>query len=546
MTANATSLPNAQPYTGTNQIIVGNGNMLTITHVGNTTLTGLRKSLHLNEVLCVPAIRKNLLSIRRFCCDNDCFFELDANGFRVKDNKTETVLLTGCSSDGLYHIQTAPHIARQIAYYGQRTTQEVWHARLGHPSHSVLTTLLNKYHLPLDGRVYISRNVTFDETTFPYRQPQIAPDAQPTSDAHSDLGPNSFSHRISTSTGPPQSDPIPLASPQINPSPSPAHNDPIRSPYAPADPVPSSPSQNSLPSPLVSLPSSHPTNLAISPLPTLLPTDLTSIPDTANPSPPPTPPSSPIPHTTTSSPASTPPSSPLDPSLFPNSPDTPNHPQHFKSLKSIVPFGPVTKPLYSPTHPHPLPHGLSATCSDPTSIEPTSFTQASKYSHWQDAMNDEYDALMKNQTWSVVPATSRMNVVGCKWVFKVKRKADGSLDRYKARLVAKGFNQQEGFDYEETFSPVVKPATIRTILSLALSYHWSLQQLDVRNAFLNGYLQEEVYMKQPPGFHDPSRPQAVCRLHKALYGLKQAPRAWFQRLSTFLLAQGFVHSHSDA
>ncbi|KAI5341806.1 hypothetical protein L3X38_009681 [Prunus dulcis] len=169
---------------------------------------------------------------------------------------------------------------------------------------------------PILGRVYISKNVTFDETTFPYRQPQITPDAQPTSDAHSDLGPNSFSHRISTSTGPPQSDPIPRASPQINPSPSPAHNDPIRSPYAPADPLPSSPSQNSLPSPLVSLPSSHPTNPAISPLPTLLPTDSTSIPNTANPSPPPTPPSSPIPHITTSSPASTPPSSPLDPSFF--------------------------------------------------------------------------------------------------------------------------------------------------------------------------------------------------------------------------------------
>ncbi|CAL9000527.1 unnamed protein product [Prunus brigantina] len=139
-----------------------------------------------------------------------------------------------------------------------------------------------------------------------------------------------------------------------------------------------------------------------------------------------------------------------------------------------------------------------------------------------------------------------MNIVGCKWVFKVKQKADGSIDRYKTRLVAKGFNQQEGFDYEETFSPVVKPATIHTILSLAMSYNWSLQQLDVRNAFLNGYLQEEVYMKQPPGFHDSSRPQDVCRLHKALYGLKQAPRAWFQRLSAFLLAQGFVHSHSDA
>ncbi|CAL8136443.1 unnamed protein product [Prunus armeniaca] len=125
-----------------------------------------------------------------------------------------------------------------------------------------------------------------------------------------------------------------------------------------------------------------------------------------------------------------------------------------------------------------------------------------------------------------------MNIVGCKWVFKFKRKADGSIDRYKARLVAKGFNQQEGFDYKETFSPVVKPATIHTVLSLAMSYNWSLQQLDVRNAILNGYLQEEVYMKQPPGFHDSSRPQDVCQLNKALYGLKQAPRAWFQRLSS--------------
>ncbi|CAL8133674.1 unnamed protein product [Prunus armeniaca] len=103
-------------------------------------------------------------------------------------------------------------------------------------------------------------------------------------------------------------------------------------------------------------------------------------------------------------------------------------------------------------------------------------------------MKDEYDALLRNQTWSLVPTTSRMNIVGCKWVFKVKRKADGSIDRYKARLVAKGFNQQEGFDYEETFSPVVKPATIRTILSLAMSYNWSLQQLDVRECLLEWVL----------------------------------------------------------
>ncbi|CAL9020311.1 unnamed protein product, partial [Prunus brigantina] len=156
MTANTASLPPAQPYTGTDTIIVGNGNQLAITHIGNTKLTGLDKSLNLNEVLCVPAIRKNLISVCHFCRDNDCFFELDANGFNVKDIKTGTVLLTGNSSDGLYHIQAAPHVAHQFAFYGERTTQDAWHARLGHPSHSVFTTLF--YHLPIDGTIISNKN----------------------------------------------------------------------------------------------------------------------------------------------------------------------------------------------------------------------------------------------------------------------------------------------------------------------------------------------------------------------------------------------------
>jgi hypothetical protein len=117
-------------------------------------------------------------------------------------------------------------------------------------------------------------------------------------------------------------------------------------------------------------------------------------------------------------------------------------------------------------------------------------------------MQEEHAALHRNHTWSLVLATSSMNVVGCRWVFKIKRQADGSIEHYKARLVAKGYNQKEGLDYDETFSPVVKPSTIRTILALAISRNWPLKQLDVRNAFLNGFLQEEVYMKQPPSFSD--------------------------------------------
>ena len=139
-----------------------------------------------------------------------------------------------------------------------------------------------------------------------------------------------------------------------------------------------------------------------------------------------------------------------------------------------------------------------------------------------------------------------MNIVGSRWVFKTKLKSDGSIERFKARLVAKGYNQLEGLDFHETFSPVVKSTTIRLVLSLATTKGWPLRQLDVKNAFLHGHLKEVVYMEQPPGFSDSSCPTHVCRLHKAIYGLKQAPRAWFDRFSSFLLHLGFYCSPADS
>ena len=161
-------------------------------------------------------------------------------------------------------------------------------------------------------------------------------------------------------------------------------------------------------------------------------------------------------------------------------------------------------------------------------------------------MDEEFAALQRQRTWSLVPHSPSQNVVGCKWVYKLKLNCDFSINRYKARLVAKGFHQQYGVDFEETFSPVIKPPTVRIILSLAVQFDWPLRQLDVRNAFLHGHLREEVYMVQLHGYVDSSCPNHVCRLWKSLYGLKQAPRAWFERFSTQLLHMRFQASLADS
>ncbi|GJX04158.1 ribonuclease H-like domain-containing protein, partial [Tanacetum coccineum] len=185
---------------------------------------------------------------------------------------------------------------------------------------------------------------------------------------------------------------------------------------------------------------------------------------------------------------------------------------------------------------HPIPFFM------PQDISTKSYREAFNDVNWHFAMRDEYNALIKNSTWTLVPRPPDVNVVRCMWIFRHKYLADGRLSRYKARLVANGSTQLEGVDVDETFSPIVKPGTIRTVLSLAASRHWP----DVKNAFLHEDLSETVYMHQPPGFRDFTHLDYVCLLQHSLYGLKQAPRAWFQRFASYITRVRFHHSRCDS
>jgi hypothetical protein len=223
----------------------------------------------------------------------------------------------------------------------------------------------------------------------------------------------------------------------------------------------------------------------------------------------------------------------------------------------------VETPVYHPPllhrdsrHVHPMvtrhaagtlpPRVLAATSGDSqVSPVPSSVRTALLDPHWRQAMEEEYAALVANQTWDLVPRPPGTNVVTGKWIWTHKRRADGTLERYKARWVLRGFTQRPGVDYDETFSPVVKPATVRTVLLLALARSWPIHQLDVKNAFLHDALTETIYCCQPAGFVDSSRPDMVCRLNRSLYGLKQPPLAWHSRLATFLVTLSFVEAKSD-
>ena len=165
--------------------------------------------------------------------------------------------------------------------------------------------------------------------------------------------------------------------------------------------------------------------------------------------------------------------------------------------------------------------------------------------YWKKAINDEVESILQNHTWELVDLPPSSKPLGYKWIFKKKMKAYGPIDKYKARLIIKGYNKKEGLDYFDTYSPVTRMSSIRMLIAIAAIHNLEIHQMDVKTAFLNGDLDEEIYMEQLEGFIVPSQEKKVCWLVKSLYGLKQAPKQWHEKFDSVMMTNGFKINECD-
>ncbi|KAG7598911.1 Integrase catalytic core [Arabidopsis suecica] len=535
----------AGPYNGGEEVIVGNGAGLPITNTGSTTFSTPTKKLLLDNVLCVPTIKKNLISVNKLCRSNGVMVQMCPNDFQVKDLNTGATIIKGRANDGLAlvenrfktklttlysdnggeyiglrsylashgisHLTSPPHTPEHngIAERKHRHIVETGLSLMSHAkipieywSYSLAAAvfLINRMPTP------ILSNVSPYEVLFqsppnytrlrvfgclcypwlrPYSQNKLSPRSTPCIFLGYSLTQSAYlCYDFSTSKM--------FVSRHVE-----FHENEF-------------PLSSFLSSTNTSHESSSSVFHPVSAARVYLESLITRSPPSLDPSPP-----------TTAQEQS-------DNDSSPNENDNSAPQETANAENNVVVENPA--PALVPSNIHPMVTRAKNNIQKPNrkfannikleEVEPTSHVQALKDERWRRAMGEEFDSIVRN--------------------------ADGTIDRFKARLVAKGFHQRPGIDFQETFSPVIKHVTIRVVLGLAARKNWVLRQLDVNNAFLQGKLTEEVYMSQPPGFIDKDKPHYVCRLHKAIYGLKQAPRAWYNELRDFLLSNGFVNSLADA
>ncbi|KAH9663759.1 retrovirus-related pol polyprotein from transposon RE1 [Citrus sinensis] len=486
-----------ESFAGTSKLVIGNGVGLCITHTGCAVLrmqSSVNKfELKLNNILLVPKITKNLISISKLTRDNDVVIEFTNDFCFVKDKGL------------LAHVESAVSTQPISMFFAvsskfQNKTASQSHTEAQYSQNSDWYSLLHKGYkcLHSSGKVYIASHVLFDETYFPYSNDPTFLHSMPSKS--SDFFYNSFqSFHIS----------IPNS-----------NQHPFEVAYAGTDSHTSSSTHNIIPLPFTTLPAA---------------TSNTTPAATSNTTPAATFNTTPV-ATSTITPAAT---SNITPAIISNITPLPTINQTSPDMP-LSTYKSLSSPPQSIISTHPIITRAKAGIFKPkafltahNSLEPFNGGKALSDSKWKAAMQDEFDALIRNKTWSLVPMDPEYKLVGCKWVFRTKYNTDGSVSKYKARLVAKEFHQTAGVDYSEIFSPVVKSSTVRVILSLAVMQGWNVRQIDVNNAFLNGDLIEDVFMQQPEGFV--SEGGYVCKLNKALYGLKQAPRAWHDVKSIILI-----------
>ncbi|OMO82489.1 Reverse transcriptase, RNA-dependent DNA polymerase [Corchorus capsularis] len=436
ITSNLKNLSIVSDYEGNDEVIVGNGSGLPITHSGIVNLHCHDKSYKLRDVLCVPTMKQDLIFVSKFCKTNNVFVEFHDDFFLIKDVQTKQALTRGLLIDDVYQLPTSTLLKSPFAFSSVHVSLVDWHNRLGHPSHSILQSILNNFSLPsskaefsLCNACTIANDISNSFLSYPHLihlQKILLP--------ASSLESSSLQQSSSTT--------------------------------APVHEVPST----SMPSEVILLLPSSTAAPSVTPMQAELPSS--SMPSQSLP-------------VTSQGRASV------------RRPAGNTHSMQARAKNNI--FKPKTVSI-----------ATKYPCS--SSIELTCVSQALKDEKWSAAMSEEINALLRNGTCQLVPKSNAQNLVGCKWVFRIKRNPDGSVSRYKAR------GQRQ---------------------------NWKLFQLDVNNAFLQGTLDEDVFMKQPPGFVDSSNPNHVCKLKKALFGLKQAPRAWYTALSSFLHDYGFMQSKSD-